>query len=393
MPSSFFSRNWSRLRRTAKLIFEFVRSHWEYPVVKENYPKIYVRLCNLRPRYRFHLLHILSTLDYDIHYHIDLGNIDSETSDISNFRLSDLPFCKVSMISPASKRDFILISDCIELLQHSQDWRSRIYVDYDCFGRDDAEFAIPYGMHPAQVVRGHSQRLEDLRNRRPRVKFLFAGACQTSEYANPEITDLFGLTPRNILYDILNDVAKNEELHVVRSYDALMNANNPVDLAIIATSDTEKNRIEVDYWMDVLSSASFFVAGPGICMPMSHNVIEAMSVGTIPIVEYPNLFTPSLNEEAACVPFDGRHSFRQVVERCLKLDDDVVESHRQRVLDYYRTYLDVQTVSRKLQSAVLPSADKSQTSQRPIRRVSIIAEQESVAALKGRQSVSADAGE
>jgi hypothetical protein len=96
-------------------------------------------------------------------------------------------------------------------------------------------------------------------------------------------------------------------------------------------------------WLEVLASADFFVAAPGVIMPFSHNVVEAMAVGAVPILQYPELFSPPLEDGVNCIRYDGEDDLLARLERLFTLSDSVVAALRDNVVAYYETHLAPET--------------------------------------------------
>ena len=60
----------------------------------------------------------------------------------------------------------------------------------------------------------------------------------------------------------------------------------------IVLLDSRVHAIAASQWLPTLAAARFFLCCPGGRQPLCHNLIEAMSVGTIPIIEYGDRITP-----------------------------------------------------------------------------------------------------
>ena len=74
-------------------------------------------------------------------------------------------------------------------------------------------------------------------------------------------------------------------------------------------------RIPRTGWLDALSRADFFVACPGIEMPLCHNLIEAMGRATVPILEHPEFLDPPLQHNLNCLVFRGREELVRTLEQ------------------------------------------------------------------------------
>src|SRR5205823_2507023 len=87
-------------------------------------------------------------------------------------------------------------------------------------------------------------------------------------------------------------------------FDALTGAR-PI---VLVTVDDRSLRISkhvlqgLDY-LRFIGACDFFLAPPGCAMPLSHNLIEAMSLGAIPILNYGDYLDPPLRDGVDCLAF------------------------------------------------------------------------------------------
>jgi hypothetical protein len=107
-----------------------------------------------------------------------------------------------------------------------------------------------------------------------------------------------------------------------------------------------------DGWIRALGSADFFLTLPGVFMPVSHNAVEAMASGAIPITPYPGWFDPPLTDGENCLAFTDAESLLSVVNRALKMSAVEIDGLRRGVCDYYDTQLAPSVVPDRL--AALP---------------------------------------
>jgi len=372
----------SRVQRAGRLLWEFASSNVAYD--RESETKAYLEIEKIRRRYLFQLLHVLSFTDYEVGVGMGMENVNKYVGGRENFRLSEAGTYKVHLKRPGSRRQFVFLSDQKDVLSTSTGWRKQLYVDHDCFGEGAAGFSVPFGIHPAQVLAGRHEKLDRYRAQDPKVTVLFAGACQPEEYATDEITELFGKVPRNALYESLCRVLDDGTYTTTRDPERLLNADEKLDAALfVLAADGTDNRVAQADWFRVLAAADFFVAGPGVYMPMSHNAVESLAVGTIPIIEYPELFTPNLSAAEACVPFRGREEFKERVRSCLAMEASARSALKREALAYYDTHLSPRAVGRNLQREVL---DGSPDTTGETERINIIGGHESVEALKKNEN-------
>ena len=72
---------------------------------------------------------------------------------------------------------------------------------------------------------------------------------------------------------------------------------------------------------------------------MCHNLIESMSVGTIPLIEYGDRIVPSLRDGETAICFRGREGLIQAVRRIDAMSDDELSAMSQRVAAFYDQHL------------------------------------------------------
>ncbi|MGB5340368.1 MAG: hypothetical protein WBO06_14885, partial [Gammaproteobacteria bacterium] len=92
--------------------------------------------------------------------------------------------------------------------------------------------------------------------------------------------------------------------------------------------------------LEAQSKSDFFLCPPGYVMPMCHNVIEAMSVGTIPIINYPEWLNPSLTDMVNCVAFNDKVDLIRKITQLLNLKQEKINKMKTRVIEFYENNLD-----------------------------------------------------
>jgi glycosyltransferase involved in cell wall biosynthesis len=70
-------------------------------------------------------------------------------------------------------------------------------------------------------------------------------------------------------------------------------------------------------------------------MPFSHNLIEGMAAGCIPILNYPDHLYPPLEEGAHCLSFKDAEGLSRAVKCALEMPPQRIEAMRRNVMAYY----------------------------------------------------------
>jgi hypothetical protein len=106
-------------------------------------------------------------------------------------------------------------------------------------------------------------------------------------------------------------------------------------------------QIKMDNVRETLSNFNFYLCCPGVVMPLCHNVIEAMSVGTIPLIEkeYAEVMYPNLEHLKNAVIFENLEDLEKIISNeIFNFHKDDVSEMRKNVLDYYNNYLSPERV-------------------------------------------------
>ncbi len=196
-------------------------------------------------------------------------------------------------------------------------------------GRDNVAdtWIMPYPMHPHTLARLTSIDLSTLRMNDSRRGIFFAGRLKAS-YSH--VHSDFGVLNRLQIVDSLRrHFADQVQNHIHDAHD-------PNDIVLV---DAKTQGLSPDQWLPTLANYNFFVCCPGVCQPMCHNAVEAMSVGTIPLIEYADRFTPGLVDGVNAICFRGERGLIEAVHRIQNLDDSDIRRMRQNVIHHYETHL------------------------------------------------------
>ena len=101
-------------------------------------------------------------------------------------------------------------------------------------------------------------------------------------------------------------------------------------------------------YIDAMAQSDFFICPPGWFMPHSHNLIEAMSVGTIPITNYHTYMRPSLTPDENCLAFSTLKELENVVNRAQRMAAKEIQRLREGVISYYDEHVDPMSFGLKL---------------------------------------------
>jgi hypothetical protein len=215
--------------------------------------------------------------------------------------------------------------------------------DYYFNPSTNKSYHVPMSLHPLMYHDGLWNEQIPINNKRSKSLF-FAGSIEKGQYDRKEIEQKFGIFNRIYLF---------ESLRQTKNWFSVKNIN---ELAHIQDSkiyflDRAILDIPMTYLRKTLSEFTFFFACPGVSMPFSHNIIEAMSVGCIPIIEenYARKFQPSfIHLENALIFKHSQENLVETIDLAFSLGEEKLQEMINNVRNYYSSYLTPKNVIQQL---------------------------------------------
>lgn len=121
--------------------------------------------------------------------------------------------------------------------------------------------------------------------------------------------------------------------------------------------DTQRFRVPQAEWFRVLSHTHAFLAPPGIHHPLSHNIVEALAVGSVPVTNYPEWFHPRLQDGQNCLTFTNELELLRLLQEIQALDVETLTALGKNALAYYDTHLDPELSRREVEKRLLEIAN------------------------------------
>lgn len=107
-----------------------------------------------------------------------------------------------------------------------------------------------------------------------------------------------------------------------------------------------------------LSLFNFFLCCPGVVKPICHNIIEAMSVGTIPLIEkeYADIMYPNLEHKKNALIFKDMDSLKKMIdEEIFSFSTEEISEMRENVFTYYENNLSPKGMVQQLNDHIAKS--------------------------------------
>ena len=233
---------------------------------------------------------------------------------------------------------FILVTD-----RGSSAWASAaqriVRIDYrPGYIAGDGSYPMPFPLFPGVYARGEDKKIVRFRRGKRPWRVFFGGDALLGKYSKSSITEVYGKLPRTDVLEILRQALPPK--HWVDPPDqASFEAIRGQSFDGLVIMNTRNCRVPVDDWLWTVADSWFYLACPGYRYPMSHNIIEALAVGSVPITQYPELFFPPLEDGVNCLVFRGADDLPGVVQRASTLPLEDVAGMSEAAARYYDEHL------------------------------------------------------
>lgn len=284
-------------------------------------------------RLLFAILRTFSVSGYRIVLFDNLGDKDLDKYGRMVYEIPDLTLVRTAPADAAG----LLLYDVPDATQMARSWRKTVQVRFDMFAPFwfTDPIIMPFPMHPLQSALTE-EAIRDLRNRPRHLRIFFSG--DTDHYGRVWVRHPTVKLPRLKVIETLRK-RLGDGLTIVESTEALEALAGPTFHNRCVITGSSQVRIAAEDWLPTLASADFFLCPPGIVMPMCHNIIEAMAVGTIPLTNYPEWMDPPLTHLHDCIAFDGEDDLLDKVRQVLALPAEEVARMKANVVDYYERHM------------------------------------------------------
>jgi hypothetical protein len=241
----------------------------------------------------------------------------------------------------------LIITDSKRCFDQSERFLKRIYLRAAAHASALNEVFLPYPMHPNAYHKRYFEQLPQLRSKDREVRVLFSGNTEPGAYTNPIIATKYKKLNRvEVIHTLITQMPPDHVI-VISEVSNKEGIPKPYFGGVVlynwqwsaVTSTGLDIRVPNDQWLQFLASGDFFLCCPGIVIPQSHNAIEAMAVGTIPILQYPELFHPALQDGLNCITYTTKEDLVLKINSCLAKTKAEIESLRNEVIHYYERYL------------------------------------------------------
>ena len=235
---------------------------------------------------------------------------------------------------PTNHSELVLLDDTI---------LKREYFQSFLLGECSTEsYRLPMTMHPLIY---HLGKWDEPIEETTRIKSLiFLGNFDPSKYDNTLLKKIFKVETRLEVYNLL---VNKPFFKKVKSNECFFGPDSHGKVILTPTTDVCIGITEI---RTHLSKFEFFFALSGDKTPLCHNLIEAMSVRTIPFIEqnYARLFNHPLEDGINAIIYSGRKDMLDKIPQVLMMNQLQVVKLRKGVKEYYNKHLTPQAISNNI---------------------------------------------
>lgn len=235
-------------------------------------------------------------------------------------------------------RPFIRVTDWPNPRFH-KNCTQTIRVDYTPgFQAGNSAFPMAFSMFPAVYKSGQDLQLNTFRAQPRDWNLFFGGDAHRQKYSKLSTGSIYGVLGRARVLDLLEIHLPAALCKAPQNQAQLEQQIGQADSGFVKIN-TRHCKIHPEDWLKTLARTRFFLACPGVRYPMSHNLIEALAVGSVPILQYSELLFPALEHGKNCLVYRNEAELLEVVKQALHMPALVWQKLSAGAQAYYDQYL------------------------------------------------------
>jgi glycosyltransferase involved in cell wall biosynthesis len=242
---------------------------------------------------------------------------------------------------PADTQNYIYGFDTLrpELLQLP--WKRLVYVNIRKATTFQAGNVIPmpFYMLPLIYATGEDKKLSQYRELKRKYRVFFAGNLKPEVYDYHVIKQNYKQVTRlEAVNAILGSNLEVSFIKEKKAFNKILNTREYLNRLLIVET-VYPFKINPGQWLQIVGQSDFFMCLSGAGYPMCHNSVEAMAVGSIPIIAYQDWFYPPLEHGKNAIIYSGKEDLIKKIEFALHMPQAEILKLRKGVIEYYESYL------------------------------------------------------
>lgn len=242
---------------------------------------------------------------------------------------------------PKNTGDFNYAFDTVYEGVIDKPWRKLTYVNVlkAPYCKVGEVLPIPYFFHPFIYKFKGDQDFKKFRKNEPKIKMFFAGNTVSTYYSNQDVKRYGQLTRREgaeAVSELGSDKVKT--ITNIGEFNRLLESDDYQNAGYLLRIDSGI-KVKITEWFNVVAKSDFFLCLSGTDLPMCHNAVESLAVGTIPIIGYPDWFFPPLEHRKNAIVYSGKEDLINKVREVLAMTPQEIGTMRKNAVEYFDQYL------------------------------------------------------
>lgn len=243
---------------------------------------------------------------------------------------------------------YVFDSAVKEVVKHS--WKRLVYFNHlkpvsCCLGD---LINIPYFMHPLMYKTEEQGCVKSYRNNKRKIRIFMGGNISRTWYDSPRLQKYDQLTRLEGIREVFQLGESVRLKWNVDEFRQFLKQSEYVNQCVLIKTDHSLS-IPSKEWINIVGSSDFFLCLSGTDLPMCHNAIESLSVGTIPIIAYQDWFYPALEHKKNAIVYSGKKDLMEKVKEVLSMSGEEILRMRKNAIEYYDKYLSGNDFTRRFE--------------------------------------------
>lgn len=214
----------------------------------------------------------------------------------------------------------------------------------------------PIHFHPAYLTSETERQVLALRNAKKDIAVFFVGNVSQGycRFSVRKVND-HPVNDRMEIFRFLNAQCKDfvflpESLQDLQEKMYTGALKNKVVLV-----DINNWKIPQEFYFQILSRSAYFLYMPGFLQPYCHNMYESLACGCIPVLQFPEIFSPAFVDGKNAVVYFSLQELKEKLERIIssslfQADGSRTQELQKNVTEYYDRFCSFASFAKGLES-------------------------------------------